>query len=198
MPIWNYNELTIEATTEELVNDWWIIKLTSEEKQDMYIFNLHKLFPEKYPEEYEEWEFELPEIRWQMWWKCDNTFDKYWDYHWCTRNTSTKWSFEMIANSLPEEFFNTWFDTAWWPPTLLLQKFHELSLIGLTNEYEEWWMWFEWTFICENWDCNDDQREYISTCEMCDEKKEDVKYYDSEWVDACDKCAQTKWLVYED
>jgi hypothetical protein len=53
MPNYNYNSLSIEATTKKLVDDGWIIPIYNEvDDSTLYTFNLHKIFPEQYPEEY--------------------------------------------------------------------------------------------------------------------------------------------------
>jgi hypothetical protein len=78
----------------------------------------------------------------------------------------------MYNESAKEENFYSWFDTAWSPPNELLKEFHIKSWINLVNEYEESWVWFEWTLTCNDWDCDDDEREYISYCEVCEEKED--------------------------
>ena len=193
MPNYCYNSLEIEATAQQLLDDKWIVQVTNYESDaSLYRFNLHKLFPEKYPEEYTEWKFQSDKHKWCWDWEVDNTFDMHWDYTWCIKNIGTKWLFDMYNHSKPDEFFNTSFETAWSPPTWLIQKFAEMSKLNLELEYEEPSNDFEWTMIWANGDFHDDQRQYQATCE-CDYKWEDVKYYDDPWMDMCPKCVEEYW-----
>lgn len=199
MPNWNSNSLTIKATAQELIDKWWLIKPSNKTNDaTLYRFNLHKLFPEKYPEEYKEWEFKSEEHEWCWSWTVYNTFDKYWDYWWCVENIWTKWLFEMYDDNNNEWEFNSCFETARWPPNLLLDRFYELSWIDLENYYEEPWMCFEWTLTCQSWDCIDNEQKYRPYCETCDTKVEETFWCESEWYDICKACATKEWLEIEE
>jgi len=195
MPNWNFNNLKIECSLKRLVDEWWLIQIFNEiDDQTLYAFNLHKLFPEQYPEEYAEWEFDYVNCEDQIE-KANNTFSKYWNYNWCVNNLWTKWICKMSCYSKDNENFETSFDTARNPPNLLLERFHELSWINLTNEYEEPGNCFQWELVCTDWDCIDNEEEYIETCEHCDEKDESADYHDEFWWSICDKCLKEQWLI---
>lgn len=179
MPNYCYNSMTIEASPEQLVQDWWLVKTEEEtnwHKYDQYQFNLHKLFPKQFPEEFEKWSYDYVNSQQSM--KAPDTFAKYWDYDWCVNNLWSKWipHFTHEENISVEWHFFSCYDTARSPVLQLLEEFHKQSWINLECEYEEPWNCFEWTFTCEDWECMDDEREYITPCEVCEEKEESTAW----------------------
>ena len=196
MPNWCFNELDINSSLINLVNDKWLIKTWEEYWVSSFIFNLHKLYPEKYPKEYKTWKYMNQDIPWQYHWKVDNTFEKYWDYNWCVSNIGTKWvpTLETICNDNENAYFT--FESARWPPDEMLKTFWKLSWIWFQLYYEEEWNWFEWDLEFD-WKeiIKDETRDYIHRCSDCEEKQEDVKYIDEIWEYLCDGCRIKSWYL---
>ena len=197
MPNWNSNSLTIKETKDNLIKQWWIIELQRIHNWKTiyeYIFNLHKLFPDKFPEEYHPCR-EPIESKWTVAaFTAENTFDKYYDREWYIENIWTKWFWEMEYDDVSVEWhFFSMFETAWSPPTHLLDTFHRLSWIDFELDYEEPWMWFEWTQTWENWIVFDDEREYKPYCAICEEKNSEVDYCPELWDSVCPECLEKQW-----
>jgi len=189
------NLLEINKTTNELVDEWWLIELKPEERWvTTYSFNLHKLFPEKYKKPYKEYKYYF---RNKTTWKIDstihNTFEEEWDYDWCIENIWTKWYFEMETIKVNDEDFISSFETAWSPPTAIIQRFSELSKIEWRLEYEESGMWFQWVIDFIDWWYEDYEEDYQARCDTCEKKKDDVTYYDNIWIELCDECKNDYW-----
>ena len=50
-------------------------------------------------------------------------------------------------------------------------------------------------FICESGDCHDEEREYLSTCEICEKGKPDDAFDDEADDKICNECrAKAKML----
>jgi len=149
MANWNSNYITIEATPEQLVQDWWLIKVTEEDKcVTDYRFNLHKLYPEKYPEPFKKVYIThndkgelLVDRFWAMRTIESNNFDELWDYDWFIENVWCKWDFIMELTPVDSNWnFYAGFKTPRSPPTELLRRFINMSKIDLECEYKEPWM----------------------------------------------------------
>lgn len=163
MPNWNTNIVTIHAP-ETKVRDY----LTTCENH--LFFNMHKLFPETFP-------------------ATDPAGRDNWNYDWANAKTGSKWFPEVwITSEASDPETSLSYDTAWCPNNGTLEKLHELTGRIIENDYEEPGAGFEGTFHCEDGSCSDDEREYMSPCEICEEKKpEDA--YDEEAVDRiCNDC----------
>jgi hypothetical protein len=163
MPNRNTNFVTISAP-EDQVRAY----LTTDEHQ--LLFNMHKLFPETFPD-------------------TDPAGRTNWNYDWAIANTGTKWFPEVwITSDASEPETTLGYDTARWPNNLTLQKLHELTGWDIVNEYEESGMCFEGTFSCSDGSCSDDERDYLSPCEICEEKKTDEEYDDEADDHICNDC----------
>lgn len=176
MPNWCWNAIEINCPIETLVIDGWLIKEVTN-TWDEYIFNLHKLFPEVRGE----WNGE--EFEFLLWWADDA-----W-YYWNIENLWTKWNPTFGYNNSSEDEWITILigQSARSPPNALLRKFCELSWYYVENEYEEPWVWFEWTYTYDANGEMDDEREYIEYCEACWEKDPTVTCRNEDEY-LCDEC----------
>lgn len=132
------------------------------------MFNMHKLFPERFPEGDELW-VENCELDWMI------------------ENTGSKW----VPGLEIDEFGNDTrliYDTARVPNKWTLERLHRLTGWTITNEYEEPNMLVEWTFTCENGECWDDEREYQTSCEICEQKKPRSEYDEEQDGLICNDC----------
>lgn len=122
--------------------------------------------------------------------------------HVCLRGT--KWDLniyqENIDTTANEDWTWSvlmWFESPWSPPSEWFKVLCELFPdIEFSLSYEEPGMNFEWDIHSDGegwyWEEN---REYEPMCDYCEEKKEEVKYYDFEWQYYCDTCV---WEVLDE
>ena len=122
---------------------------------------------------------------------------KFWTnnrYDWQVANRWTKRDAcdANVFTSKKTTQFAVWFDTAWSPPEEWFSKLCKcFPNIEFSMEYEEPGMAFEWTMHSDwEWWYRNDSREYVSRCDCCDEKKEDVERYDNLWESLCESCLQ--------
>ena len=119
MPNWNHNSVEIYAPKEAVLE--WLV----ETKEDTFAFNMHKLFPEKFP-------------------ASDPTGNTNWNYDWFLEKTGSKWPPEVYLSDaeVPDVTYIN-YDTAWSPNNLTLQRLYELTGWMIVNEYEEGGCGFE-------------------------------------------------------
>jgi len=68
-------------------------------------------------------------------------FDNWYD--WQVNNWGTKWDAHVCSETKNEDSFHVWFDTAWSPPTLWLEKVHNMFPdLSFELKYEEEGMGF--------------------------------------------------------
>ena len=94
-------------------------------------------------------------------------------------------------------------DLVWWfidfdstraPPNKLLKKICEVTGRSITNEYEEWWCDFEWTYECRVDPYEgivmetDDERKFVPYCDWCWNKRETCRRVEDEEETLCTDC----------
>jgi len=135
-----------------------------------YLFNMHRLFPERVPAD-------------------DPTGMKAWDHDRFVETTGSKWTPDVYIQSSPdglETFLN--YDSAWTPNNGTLQRLHELTGWEIENRYKEEGCLIAGIFHCVGGSCNDIEREYMTSCEICEVEKPDDEY-DEEAEDLiCNEC----------
>lgn len=80
------------------------------------------------------------------------------------------------------------YDTAWSPNNGTLQRLHEKTGWTITNEYMEEGMQMHGRFTCENNECEDEELEYLTHCEICEEGKADHEFDEEQDGLICDDC----------
>ena len=168
MPNWNYNSVKIYAP-ENQVKDYLV------QKEDELVFNMHLLFPWRFP-------------------SSDPTGEASWNYDWSVENTGSKWYPDVYLhkNGPDEQITYLSYDTARAPNNLTLQRLHEITGWMIVNEYEEAGMCFEGIFSCIKGNYIDDEREYHPSCEIC-EKKKSQDCYDEDADDMiCKLCRKER------
>lgn len=80
------------------------------------------------------------------------------------------------------------YDTAWAPNNGTLQRLHELTGWTLRNEYEEGGLQIHGRFTCENGDCRNEELEYLTTCEICEEGKPEAEFDEEQDSLICNEC----------
>lgn len=101
------------------------------------------------------------------------------------------WSKWWEANdvSITDWVLSIYWDSAWAPADKFLERISWLHNLSIELYAEESWIWFEINAQYKNWDTiYEEETEYKRTCEHCDYKDDEVKYYDEQWIDLCDKC----------
>lgn len=152
MPNWNYNSVEIHAPLES-VKEWLIPTLN-----DSFVFNMHKLFPEKIPAD-------------------DPTGDRTWEHDWYVSNTGSKWSPEVhVCISDVAGVTMLGYDSAWSPNNGTLQRLHERTGWRIRNEYIEEGAQLCGCLTCEGGDCQDEEQEYMTSCEVCEERKPEEEF----------------------
>ena len=173
MPNWNYNKVTIEASSDEVKK--YLIFLKGEKFPK---FNMNRLYPKVFP-------------------KKDKTWCETYKCEWAVEHTWAKWlpyilDIECLSDNLTVLFY----ETALEPNNKLLEKLHEATGWAILNEYEEPWMEFEGSYSCENGCITNSRGIYYPKCEVCDKKKHPslVKYdsYDSKILFVCKICIASK------
>lgn len=177
--------MVIHETPEKLIQDWWLIKFDT---KDEYRFNLHKLYPEKYPEAYKDWKL-LQDKFWKVTPIKTNNFDELRDKKWFRENVWCKWDFILEYSGVCTEWnFICWFQTPRTTPKELLKRFAELSKINFTCEYDEPWFELQWTISSVDWHFDISEEEYQQHCESCWEKSSDTIYRDRHDNYECNEC----------
>lgn len=169
MPNWNYNSVEIHAPLEAVKQ--WLVPTN----ENTFAFNMHKLFPEMIPAD-------------------DPTGNDTWNYDWFVDNTGSKWAPEVtICQGNGVTYLS--YDSAWSPNNGTLRRLHELTGWAIVNEYEEPGMSFEGTLTCDEHGVTDEEREYRSTCEICEEKKDGDEF--DERLDGliCNDCRAKAKLI---
>lgn len=131
---------------------------------------MHMLFPEKVPAD-------------------DPTGDKSWDYDRWVDNTGSKWSPDV--NKCCSEVVGVTildYDSAWTPNNGTLKRLHEKTGWTIRNDYREEGAQFAGTLICEAGTCRDEEREYMSICEVCEQEKPDACFDEEQDELICDDC----------
>jgi hypothetical protein len=171
MPNWNYNSVEIHAPLEA-VKERLIPSLN-----DSYVFNMHKLFSEKFPAD-------------------DPTGDKTWEYNRYVEHTGAKWAPEVhICISEVAGVTVLGYDTAWTPNNGTLQRLHDKTGRTIRNEYLEEGMQVAGCFTCESGQCRDEEQEYMTSCEICEERKPDEDF-DEEADDLiCNDCRRKTKII---
>jgi len=197
MPNFCSNTLDIEASPKQLVEDWWLIDISTPDVDNIstYIFNLHKILPEYYTKPYEEYETKKIDDFWIEHSITDNTFDDQRDYNKNIELTGSKWNFEMEVIDNESNFYSS-FDTARSPPDKLLKAFWKLSWIEFNMHYEEPWCDFEWDIDYYNWSFYENQYNYIPICDYCDKKKQEAKWIDDIQETICPECASENNIIF--
>ena len=131
---------------------------------------MHLLFPEKFA-------------------VGDEKGDQAWDYDWFTNNTGSTWTPDVsFCASADDDVTVLGYDTAWTPNNGTLQRLHEKTGWTIRNEYIEEGAQMCGCFTCEEGDCEDEEQEYMTSCEICEERKPDEDF-DEEQVDLiCNEC----------
>jgi len=80
------------------------------------------------------------------------------------------------------------YDSAWSPNNGTLQRLHDKTGRQIRNEYREEGMQFAGCFICDNGACRDEEREYRTVCEICEEEKPDDAYDEELGDGVCNDC----------
>lgn len=171
MPNWNYNAVVIHAPLPEVDRTILVAE------NDTFYFNMHVLFPEHVPAH-------------------DPTGLASCNTEWCDAHTGSKRLPELTVGVTPDgESTRLAYDTAWSPNNETLRRIHELKGWWITNEYEEPGECFEGTYRCAKGYCADEQREYRTSCEIC-ELKQDEDAYDDE-LDGliCNTCRAKAKLI---
>lgn len=119
MPNRNYNWVIVGAPKEQVKE--YFIKIG--EEPETYKFNMHKLFPETFPE-------------------GDELGNDNWNYDWACDTTGSKWFPDLEIEDQGDETILT-YETAWAPNNGTLERLHNLTSWRITNEYEEPNMQFE-------------------------------------------------------
>lgn len=173
MPNWNYNSVEIHAP-KEAVLEWLVFqpaKADDVTTSEHHCFNMHKLFPEKIPAD-------------------DPTGVESWDYDWFVDNTGSKWAPEVYLSSDDHdtELTNLSYDSARTPNNGTLQRLHEKTGWTIRNDYREEGMQFAGCFICEAEECRDEEKEYLTICEICEQERPEEAY--DEELDGliCNEC----------
>jgi len=120
---------------------------------------------------------------------------RFWYNNWYDRQVANRWTKRDACEpnvfiSKEARDFGVSFDTARSPPEEWFQKLCKLfPNIEFDMEYEESGMGFEWKMYSDwEWWYENEVREYVSRCDSCCEKKEDVKRYDKLWESLCKSC----------
>ena len=110
-------------------------------------------------------------------------------YDWCVQEWGTKWDVDATEGNRTDNEIVYFFDSAWSPPTTWLQKASELYPdLKFHLEYEEGGCCFAGDAYAENGDLEDIDKPYMSCCECCDERGEDVEYREGVEMCCCDEC----------
>lgn len=114
---------------------------------------MHKLFPDRIPAD-------------------DPTGERSWEYDWSVNNTGSKWFPDVYVDSREDQDMTRLsYDTARAPNNGTLQRLHELTSWSIENEYDEPGCQLEGTFTCQCGTCHDEEREYRTVCEICEQKR---------------------------
>lgn len=149
MPNWVYSEVTLAASYEELQDFLTRDESDPEYPCDIFRFNLHRLFPERFGPE-------------------DACGYEAWDYDWMVDHTGSKWNpkVDHVASSGGEILIC--FKSAWSPSNLLLERLHQKTGWKIHNEFEEEALDFEGSFHCENGICAAQLRPRRPECSFCE------------------------------
>ncbi|MBL8564339.1 MAG: hypothetical protein JNM89_01325 [Hyphomicrobiaceae bacterium] len=156
----------IEAVMERLVPT----------KEKTFAFNMHKLFPENIPAD-------------------DPTGNKTWNYDWFVDNTGSKWAPEVMVSEGDDDLTFLNYDSAWTPNNGTLERLHEMTGWTICNDYREEGMQFAGRFTCDGRNCRDEELEYLTICEICEEEKPEDEY--DEELDGliCNECRAKAKLI---
>ena len=138
---------------------------------------MHLLFAETFPE-------------------GDERGDKTWNYDWFTENTGSKWAPEVhFCESRSDKITFLGYDTAWTPNNGTLQRLHDKTGWKICNEYTEEGMQSHGRLTCENGEFDDEELEYLTSCEICEEGKPDDEY--DEELDGliCNECRRKAKII---
>lgn len=175
MPNWNYNAVEIHAP-KAAVMERLVLHPGNPEcgTGEHYRFNMHKLFPETFPAD-------------------DPMGEKNWDYDWFVDNTGSKWAPEVyVSENEHADVTYLNYDTARSPNNLTLRRLHEKTGWFIRNDYEEEGMQFSGSFTCDEHGVTDEEHEYQTTCEICEEKKPDEEYDENLDGLSCNDCRKKK------
>lgn len=164
MPNWNYNSVEIHAPLEAVKT--WLVPT----RNDSYEFNMHKLFPDAVPQ-------------------TDPTGEQTWNYDWYVDNTGSKWAPEVhLCTGVEPDITYLSYDTARAPNNKTIVRLHELTGWHIVNEYEEPGMSFEGTLTCDEHGITDEERPYRTSCEICEEKKDEDDFDEEQDGLICNDC----------
>jgi hypothetical protein len=136
MPNWNTNNVVIYAPIEEV--KVYIVQTNNDSEE--FMFNLHLLFPERYP-------------------ASDPAWNESWNYDWAVANTGSKRFPELYIPHGDNKVTCLLYPTARTPNNGTLQRLHELTGWTIKNWYEEPGSALEGTFICNDDGCHNDERQ---------------------------------------
>ncbi len=167
MANWNNNAVTIYAPLE--VVKTWLIRLSPEDQDHpVYLFNMHKLFPDRF--------------------QSDNQHGTLaGDDGWYDDNTGSTWPPDI---HLDDDVNATYlgYDTVRAPNNGTLIRLHKLTGWTIINEFEEPGCGFEGTLTCDEHGITDEQRDYRPLCEVCDKKHPAEEYVDDADDRVCRQC----------
>lgn len=124
--------------------------------------------------------------------------EKYWTDSWYDRSINNRWCkwncLDDVGDVLNDDHteITISFDSPRSPPSWWFEKLCQLfPTVFMTLEFEEPWMWFEWT-IQSTWDWGTitEDREYTPQCEQCWEKIEGTARDEDLDCDICPDCKQ--------
>ncbi len=143
----------------------------------IYEFNMHKLFPEKFPE-------------------GDELGRGNWDYDWMIENTGSKRLPAVEMHDEEDAEANTtriYYDSARVPNNGTLERLHQITGWTITNEYEDECREFEGTFECAWGDIINDERPGRPWCNICEKRMTwNIAIYDDDDGYICPACSQSK------
>ena len=115
------------------------------------------------------------------------------NYEWFLNNTGSQWTPDVFFCISPsEELTVIDYDTAWSPNNGTLQRLHEKTGWHILNDYIEEGAQMCGRFTCEDGDCDDEDLEYMTSCEICELRKPDEEF-DEEADDLiCNACRKAK------
>jgi Ferredoxin-like domain in Api92-like protein len=118
---------------------------------------MHQLFPEQFAE-------------------TDPLGQEAWDYEWFVQNTGSKWAPDIDYCEGDSDITVLDYDTARSPNNGTLQRLHDKTGWTIRNDYIEEGMQTCGRFTCESGACEDEEQEYMTSCEICEARKPDDEY----------------------
>ena len=149
MPNWVYNEVEIAAPLSEVQAYLFETADPDCQGQNVYFFNLHRLFPERFEAD-------------------DQRGLEAWDYDWMRENVGTKWNPKIDYVADDEGGTRLSFDSAWCPPRELLEHLHELTGWRIVNQHDGENPEYDAVFICDGWKCWQELRPGTTVCCNCE------------------------------